>query len=105
MIWGIWHLPLHVTGYYNQVFGSVWGGLWVRLFTNVPLTITFTWLFNRTRGNLLVMIILHTMTNISSGLVAPEIGMYITMTIAVVMMVVFDRMYKKSDPQPSTISD
>jgi hypothetical protein len=48
----------------------------------------------------LVMIILHTMVNITSALVAPEIGMYITMTIAVVMMVVFDRMYKMPDNVP-----
>lgn len=97
LIWGIWHLPLHVTGYYNQVFGSSWGGLLLRLFTTIPLAIIFTWLYNRTHGNLLVTIVLHTMVNITSGLVPPEIGMYITMTIAVVMMVIIDRMYKKPD--------
>jgi membrane protease YdiL (CAAX protease family) len=100
LIWGIWHLPLHVTGYYNQVFGNPWMGLLLRLFTTIPLAVLFTWLFNRTHGNLLVMIILHTMVNITSALVAPEIGMYITMTIAVVMMVVFDRMYKMPDNVP-----
>ena len=47
LIWGIWHLPLHFTGYYNAVFGSPWGGLLTRLFTTVPLAIIFTWLFNR----------------------------------------------------------
>jgi len=102
LIWGIWHLPLHVTGYYNQVFGSPWGGLLVRLFTNVPLAIIFTWLYNHTHGNLLVMVILHTMVNVTSGLVAPEVGMYITTTIAVVMTVIFDRMYKKSEASMPT---
>jgi len=100
LIWGFWHLPLHLTGYYNAVFGSPWGGLLMRLFTTVPLAIIFTWLYNRTHGNLLVMIILHTMVNITSGLVAPEVGMYITTTIAVILMVIFDRMYKKADSEP-----
>jgi len=103
LIWGIWHLPLHMTGYYNAIFGSPWGGLLVRLFTNIPLAIIFTWLYNRTHGNLLIMIILHTMVNITSGLVAPEIGMYITMTIAVALMIIFDRMYKKPYVDPDAI--
>jgi len=104
LIWGIWHLPLHMTGYYNAVFGSPWGGLLMRLFTNVPLAIIFTWLYNRTQGNILVMVILHTMVNITSGLVAPKVGMYITTMIAVVMMVILDRMYKKPYVDASTAS-
>ncbi len=102
LIWGIWHLPLHATGYYNQMFGSPWGGLLLRLFTTIPLAILFTWLYNRTQGNLLIMLILHTMVNITSGLVAPEIGMYITMTIATVMMIIFDHMYKMTNANPAT---
>lgn len=97
LIWGFWHLPLHVTGYYSEIYGNPWSGLLLQIFSTIPLAVLFTWLYNRTHGNLLVMVILHTMVNVSSALIAPEIGMYITVMIAVVLMVIFDRMYKMPD--------
>lgn len=96
LAWGLWHLPLHVTGYYNQAFGDPLSGLLLRAFTTIPLTLIFTWLYNRTRGNLLVMVCLHTAVNVTSSLVAPGTGLYITTTVAVVLMVVLDRMYRKT---------
>ncbi len=96
LAWGLWHLPLHVTGYYNQAFGDPLSGLLMRTFTTLPLTLIFTWLYNRTRGNLLVMVCLHTAVNVTSSLIAPGIGLYITTSIAVVLMVVFDRMYRRT---------
>lgn len=103
LIWGFWHLPLHVTGYYDQAFGNLWSGLLLRMFTNVPLAVIFTWLYNRSRGNLLSMVLLHTSVNVSSALFGMQIGMYITITLAVVMMVIFDRMYKMPDASRLTM--
>ena len=96
LIWALWHLPLHVTGFYDQTFGNPISGLLLRAFTTIPLTLIFTWLYNRTRGNLLVMVCLHTAVNVSSSLIAPGTGLYITTAIAVVLMVVFDRMYRRT---------
>jgi membrane protease YdiL (CAAX protease family) len=96
LAWGLWHLPLHVTGYYNQAFGDPISGLLMRTFTTLPLTLIFTWLYNRTRGNLLVMVCLHTAVNVTSSLIAPGTGLYITTAVAVVLMVIFDRMYRKT---------
>lgn len=96
LAWVLWHLPLHVTGYYNQAFGDPVSGLLVRTFTTIPLTIIFTWLYNRAKGNLLVMVCLHTAVNVTSSLIAPGTGLYITTSIAVVLMVVLDRMYRKT---------
>ena len=96
LIWALWHLPLHVTGFYDQTFGNPINGLLLRAFTTIPLTLIFTWLYNRTRGNLLVMVCLHTAVNVSSSLIAPGTGMYITTAIAVVMMVIFNRMYRRT---------
>jgi membrane protease YdiL (CAAX protease family) len=96
LAWGLWHLPLHVSGYYNQAFGDPLSGLLMRIFTTIPLTLIFTWLYNRTRGNLLVMVCLHTAVNVTSSLIAPGTGLYITTTIAVVAMVIVDHMYRKT---------
>lgn len=93
--WGLWHLPLHLTGYYDQVFGSRLQGILLRMFSTVPLTLIFTWLYNRSKGSLLVMVLLHTASNVTSSIVAPAAGLYITTTVAVIAMIVFDRMYSK----------
>jgi membrane protease YdiL (CAAX protease family) len=94
LAWALWHLPLHVSGYYSAVFGSLLTGLLLRAFSTIPLALIFTWLYNRTRGSLLVMVVLHTAVNMTSALIPPGTGMYIVVTIAVVIMVVVDRMYR-----------
>jgi membrane protease YdiL (CAAX protease family) len=93
--WGLWHLPLHLTGYYNQVFGNPLSGILLQMFSIVPLALIFTWLYNRSKGSLLVMVLLHTAVNVTSSIVAPAVGMYVMTTVAVVLMIVFDRMYRK----------
>lgn len=100
-IWAVWHLPLHLSGYYNQVFGSPLNGILMRALSTIPLAIIFTWLYNRTRGNLLVMVLLHTAVNITSALLISGIGLYITTALAVILMVIFDHMYRKSELQIS----
>jgi uncharacterized protein len=95
VMWALWHLPLHLTGYYNQAFGSPINGILLRAFTTIPLALIFTWLYNRTGGNLLVMVCLHTAVNVSSALIPPGPGLYVTTTLAVVLMVLSDRMYRK----------
>ena len=97
-LWALWHLPLHVTGYYNQAYGDPMTGLLMRAFSTIPLTLIFTWLYNRSKGNLLVMVVLHTMVNVTSGLIAPGLGLYITTTVVVALMVVLDRMYRAKPP-------
>jgi membrane protease YdiL (CAAX protease family) len=93
--WSLWHLPLHLTGYYAQVFGTALNGFLTQTFSTVPLAILFTWLYNRSKGNLLVMVLLHTAVNVTSGIVAPAIGMYVVTAIAVASLIVFDRMYRR----------
>ncbi len=62
----------------------------------VPLSILLTWLYNRTGGNLFLMVCLHTAFNLSgsfvpaSGLPAAVLGLGF-----VVAIVVVDRMYSR----------
>jgi membrane protease YdiL (CAAX protease family) len=96
--WGLWHLPLHLTGYYSQVFGNPLNGILLQMFSIIPLALIFTWLYNRSKGSLLVMVLLHTTVNVTSSIVTPAVGMYIITTVVVVLMVIFDRMYRKLPP-------
>lgn len=99
--WGAWHLPLHLTGYYDQAFGGPLVGVLMRALTTVPLAIVITWAFNRSGGSVFAMVLLHTAVNVTSGLSAPGFAMFVATAVAVVLMVVLDRMYRKAAPAPA----
>jgi uncharacterized protein len=94
-LWGLWHIPLHLSGYYGPVYGNMLNGILQLMLSTFPLAVIFTWLYNRSQGSLLVMVLLHTAINVTSGIVAPAAGLFITTTIAVVVLIFVDRMYRK----------
>ncbi len=65
--WGIWHLPLFmIPGTYQAKFpfpGPIasWLGFVVLV---IPMSILTTWLFNHTRGSVLIAALFHTATNL-----------------------------------------
>lgn len=64
VIWTLWHLPLFwfVDGFHQQLpFG--WYALQI-----IGSTFLYTWMFNRTRGSLLIMMLFHTASNAAVGL-------------------------------------
>lgn len=60
LLWGLWHLPLfYIPGrtiYYQK---SMWGFL----VSIVAVTVVMTWLYDRTGGSLLAMLLVHTSFN------------------------------------------
>jgi uncharacterized protein len=59
LIWGFWHI---VPSYWGN--GSQYGSLWLPSFlifvmSLVAYAIFITWIFNKTRGNMLIAILLH----------------------------------------------
>jgi uncharacterized protein len=63
VIWTLWHLPLFFnpdTSYSNTPF-------WVFLVFLVPFAFLYTWIFNSTGGSVLMIMILHAVTNASTG--------------------------------------
>ena len=70
LVWGLWHLPLYfVPGTGQQetaaasgvVFAFVAFVIWT-----MGLSVLFTWLFNETRGSVLVVMVLHASVNVGS---------------------------------------
>jgi membrane protease YdiL (CAAX protease family) len=62
-IWALWHLPLFFnpdSGYSNTPF-------WAFLIFILPVSILITWIFNSTGGSVLMIMILHAVTNASTG--------------------------------------
>jgi membrane protease YdiL (CAAX protease family) len=64
VLWALWHLPLFfnpATSYANTPF-------WVFFVFLLPFPIVYTWIFNSTGGSVLMAMILHAVTNASTGL-------------------------------------
>jgi membrane protease YdiL (CAAX protease family) len=90
-VWGVWHIPVHLLGFYP--YGAL--GAVIRIFA-IPLAIIFTWLFNRTKGSLIPVLLLHTAINTTS-LFLPRhfIISSLVMTGVALVLVFTDRMWKK----------
>jgi membrane protease YdiL (CAAX protease family) len=63
-IWGLWHAPLYLSGVYSGGLQAMIG----RLFWTIPLAFLFTWVYNRTRGSLLLSVLLHTSVNLQGDI-------------------------------------
>ena len=63
-IWGLWHAPLYLSGVYSGGLQAMIG----RVFWTLPLAFLFTWVYNRTRGSLLLSVLLHTSVNLQGDI-------------------------------------
>jgi membrane protease YdiL (CAAX protease family) len=60
ILWGIWHLPLYLPAEIQQ--GGIVGGVLsfaVFVLLAIAMAVIFTWVFNNTKGRLLIAILLH----------------------------------------------
>ena len=72
LLWGLWHLPLYLvpgTGQFDSVSGDPATGaplIAAFVFWTVGLSVLFAWLFNSSRGSLIVVILFHASVNTGS---------------------------------------
>jgi len=65
VVGGLWHLPIDLYAGFG-IAGP--GAILVRIVFLVPVSILFTWFYLRSKGSLLVAILLHTSVNVMSDL-------------------------------------
>jgi membrane protease YdiL (CAAX protease family) len=100
VVWGLWHVPLHLAGVYHGIFPDGLPGILLRIVTTIPTTVLFTWFFNRTRGNLWLVVLLHTAVNNAAGFWLPvTVGVYAAMIIMMVTLIIADRMWRMQPPE------
>jgi membrane protease YdiL (CAAX protease family) len=64
-VWGLWHLPIDLyAGFVVEGLGAIL----TRIIYAMPLSILFTWFYLRSRGSLLVALLLHTSLNVIGDL-------------------------------------
>lgn len=91
IVWGLWHFPLFVIGQYSDPPEMVFA----KAGACVMLGIIFTWFYNRTGGNLLMVVLLHTTMNNSPKLIPFSEQMGVFLFLAFICMIIFDRMWRK----------
>lgn len=89
--WSLWHLPLHVTGFYD---GSVILEMVLRTLRVVPLAILFTWLYNRSGGSLLLVVVLHAMHNNAAVIAPTTYWAFVPGVLVIGGLAVWDRMWQ-----------
>lgn len=72
LIWALWHLPL----FFNPAMSYSRLPFPVFLAYMIPFAMIITWVYNSTRGSLLLVIVLHAMVNASTDLwtAAPDLA-------------------------------
>ena len=67
LMWGLWHLPLLMA---VGLVPLTWLGLVTFLLYNLTITalaVLFTWVYNNTSGNLLLMVLFHAVADATTG--------------------------------------
>src|ERR671911_3155472 len=76
-LWGLWHLPLWLTGEPDRT-PTLYTGFLVSAFA---LSIIFTWVYNSTGGSLLMIVLLHATVNLPITLVRDDLGPQATVPV------------------------
>ncbi len=91
--WAAWHLPLQLRGAYEESMGTGLWGVGLRFVSQVAVSVIFTWVYSRSNGSLLVVVVLHTSLNNTAGYWLPNaIGFQVAVGLLALILVLIDRM-------------
>jgi membrane protease YdiL (CAAX protease family) len=68
LVWGIWHIPLLV------YYGTQPAEIVLAVVGTIPIAILYTWLYNQTRGSLLLVFLFHFGQQVSQTLLGTWAG-------------------------------
>jgi membrane protease YdiL (CAAX protease family) len=91
--WSLWHLPLYLNGFYpGDLVGGMLGGFIFRIL----LSIFLAWFYNRSGGNLFLMMFLHTSFNtMVNFLPTSDLGLLVLWLVVVMFVIIKDKMWRK----------
>lgn len=93
VFWVLWHLPLYLNGFYP---GDLVSGMINSAIMGVPLAIFLAWFYNRSGGNLFLMMFLHTGFNVTSKfLPKSNVDFLLFWLVLAVIVIMKDKMWRK----------
>jgi membrane protease YdiL (CAAX protease family) len=91
VIWAVWHAPARFGGIETTSLSDTLAE-WVLI---VLVTILFTWLFNRTKGSILVTALIHPAMNTTGNFLNASIGALLLLFLFTVFVIVHDKMWRR----------
>jgi len=91
VIWAVWHAPAKFGGIEATSLSDTLVE-WVLI---VLVTIIFTWLFNRTKGSILVTALIHPAMNTTGSFLNGSLGALLLLLVFTIFVIVLDRMWKR----------
>jgi membrane protease YdiL (CAAX protease family) len=91
VIWAVWHAP----GKFGGIEASTLSDTILEWVLIVLVTIIFTWLFNRTKGSILVTALIHPAMNTTGNFFNASIGALILILVFTVFVILLDKMWRK----------
>jgi membrane protease YdiL (CAAX protease family) len=103
LLWTIWHLPLYYNGFKSTIGIS---GILPQLIYLAPLTVIFTWIYNKSGYSILAVILLHAMNNTFDGVFGHSRSvLFALLCLFSIYCVVDNKMWKKKDEYKQNLQD
>jgi membrane protease YdiL (CAAX protease family) len=90
-LWAVWHAPARFGGMEAKNISNTLVEWVLILF----VTIIFTWLFNRTKGSILVTALIHPAMNTTGNYLTASLGAIILLLIFILFVIVLDKMWRR----------
>jgi membrane protease YdiL (CAAX protease family) len=91
VIWAVWHAP----GRFGGIESKSISDTIAEWFLIVLVTIIFTWLFNRTKGSILVTALIHPVMNTTGNFLNASITTLLILVLFTVFIIINDKMWRK----------
>ena len=91
VIWAVWHAP----GRFGGIEAKSLSDTLVECVLIVLVTVIFTWLFNRTKGSILVTALVHPAMNTTGNFLTGSLGALILLFVFMLFAIVLDRMWRR----------
>lgn len=91
VFWAVWHAP----GRFGGIEAKSVSDTLVEWVLILLVTVIFTWLFNRTKGSILVTALVHPAMNTTGSFLTGSLGALILLFIFMLFVIVLDRMWRR----------
>jgi CAAX protease family protein len=91
VLWAVWHAP----GRFGGVEAKSVSDTLVEWILIILVTVIFTWIFNRTKGSVLVTALLHPAMNATTKYLTGSLGALLLLFLFMIFVIVLDRMWRR----------